>query len=123
MAPPTMREVCFLIGRGGAVLWSDSGEGPLALHDSRSRWEAIWALRGELEELAHSHPLGPFCFSREDETTMAALQSALGRTLRFSVVAPEGTLAREGERDMEVRPEPWWASLLRMASGMTSLGR
>jgi hypothetical protein len=117
-----MREVCFLIGRGGAVLWSDASESPTALPDSRARWEAIWQSRAELEEIAHSHPLGPLAFSDEDETTMAALESALGRTIRFSVVAPPGMITREGKDDWIVHEEPWWAALLRLASGMQEKG-
>jgi hypothetical protein len=120
-------EVCFLIGPGGAVLWADVGSGPFALPDSRARWEAIWARRVELVEIAHSHPLGPLAFSQEDETTMAALRAALGRPdLRFSVLAPGGMVLRPGARDEDTGAdlllsrdeEPWWAELLRRASGM-----
>jgi len=53
-----VREVFFVIGRGGAVLWSDAGDSAAALPDTRERWDAIWRLRGEIEELAHSHPGG-----------------------------------------------------------------
>jgi len=115
------REVFFLIGRGGALLWSDASESPSLLPDSRARWEAIWEHRAELEELAHSHPQGPLAFSGEDETTMTALESALGKPLRFSVVSPEGVIRREsGEtKRLERDDEPWWAALLRLASGIT----
>lgn len=113
-----MREVCFLIGRGGSVLWADASDSPAALPDSRARWEAIWRHRDELEEIAHSHPIGPLGFSAEDESTMAALRTALGKELRFSVVAPKGVIARQGTADVLVEEEPWWAALLRMASGM-----
>jgi hypothetical protein len=113
-----MREVCLLIGRGGTVLWSDASDSPVSLPDSRARWEALWRVRFELEEVAHSHPVGPLAFSAEDETTMAALTSALGRPLRFSVVAPEGMVARQEGRDVRVTEEPWWTGLLRLASGM-----
>lgn len=113
------REVFFLIGKAGAVLWSDAGASPVALPDSRARWEAIWEHRESLEGIAHSHPLGPRAFSQEDETTMRALTSALGRAPRFSVVAPDGMIARAaGEGDVVVAEEPWWARLLRLASGM-----
>ncbi|HUS63869.1 MAG TPA: Mov34/MPN/PAD-1 family protein [Kofleriaceae bacterium] len=112
------REVCFLLGAGGAILWADASDSPAALPDSRARWEAIWSRRADLTEIAHSHPVGPAAFSREDETTMEALDGALGRAVRFSVVAPRVTIAREGGRVVEVRPEPWWAPLLRLASGM-----
>jgi Prokaryotic homologs of the JAB domain len=113
-----MREVCFLIGKGGAILWSDNGPNAVALPDSRARWEAIWTRRNELEEIAHSHPVGPLAFSNEDETTMEALTSALGKSLVFSVVAPDGMIRREEKRDALVKEEPWWARLLRLASGV-----
>jgi hypothetical protein len=116
------REVCLLIGRGGAVLWADASSSPSALPDSRERWEAIWELREELEEISHSHPVGPLGFSREDETTMAALTAALGRTLRFSVVAPDGMIVRGDGVQPDLRvpaeDEPFWVDLLRAASGM-----
>jgi len=113
-----MREVCFLIGRDGTVLWSDASTSPVWLPDSRARWEAIWRLRAELAELSHSHPVGPLGFSAEDETTMEALTAALGRSVRFSVVAPEGMVVREDGRDVLVKQEPAWTALLRANSGM-----
>ncbi len=116
------REVCLLVGRGGAVLWADASGSAGALPDSRARWEAIWRHRAELEEVVHSHPLGPQAFSHEDLTTMDALDAALGRPLRYSVLAPGGLLVRAG--GVAVDPpaeEPWWAPLLRLASGMKPL--
>ena len=113
-----MREVCFLIGEDDAVLWSDASDSPVALPDSKQRWEAIWSRRNELREIAHSHPVGPLAFSHEDETTMSALIAALGRALRFSVVAPSGMIRREDGRDVRVGAEPAWAAELRRASGM-----
>jgi hypothetical protein len=106
--------VCLLIGRDNAVLWSDASDSPAALPDSRARWEAIWRHRDELEVIAHSHPIGPAAFSAEDESTMQAIDSALGRAVRYCVVAPRATIDRDGAVD----PEPWWAGLLRLASGM-----
>jgi len=114
-----VREVCYLIGANQRVLWSDVGTSPAVLPDSRSRWEAIWTRRAELTEIAHSHPLGPLGFSLEDETTMVALVSALGRPLRFSVVAPAGIVARLEGRDVRITDEPPWAANLRRESGMT----
>jgi hypothetical protein len=113
------REVCFLIGKGGAILWADASDSPAALPDSRERWEAIWTHRDELEIIAHSHPMGPSAFSAEDESTMEALDSALGKVMRYMVVAPRVTISRTGSSPVEtVSPEPWWAALLRLASGM-----
>lgn len=130
-----MREVLLLIGPAPhhSVLWSDASFSPLRLPDSRARWEAIWSRRTSLVEVAHSHPVGPRAFSREDETTMRAIVSALGRGVMFSVVAPGGMIRRflpfSATGDVEpldesplafVPPsrEPWWTSLLRLASGM-----
>jgi hypothetical protein len=120
-----LREVFFLIGGDEAVLWSDASDSPVRLPDSRARWEAIWSRRDEIVEIAHSHPVGPLDFSREDETTMRALVTALGRPLLFSVVAPSGMVRRteqiEAQRDPSkdrVENEPWWTALLRLASGM-----
>lgn len=115
-----MREVFLVIGRGGAILWSDASDSAAALPDRRERWDAIWRLREEIEELSHSHPAGPLGFSHEDETTMEALIAGLGRAVRFSVVAPNGTIVRQNGEDaiVQVSEEPWWAALMRRASGM-----
>ena len=102
-----MREVCFLIDRDERIVWADASTSPSALPDSRARWEAIWRHRGVLAAIAHSHPLGPDTFSAEDLSTMAAIDSALGRSLAYVVVSPRRMV-----------PEPWWADLLRLASGM-----
>jgi hypothetical protein len=116
------REVFFLIGENERVLWSDASNSPVRLPDSRARWEAIWSRREEIVEIAHSHPIGPMAFSREDETTMRALVTALGRPILFSVIAPHGMIRRreeieeEVEVDLFVNEEPWWAALLRHAS-------
>lgn len=117
------REVCLLIGEDDTVLWSDASDSPVALPDSRARWEAIWSRRDRIIEIAHSHPVGPQAFSREDETTMAALVTALGRPLTFSVVAPHGMVRclQKPNEDYEtslVECEPWWTTLLRLASSM-----
>lgn len=120
-----MREVLLLLGEGDVILWSDASESPVALPDSRTRWEQIWSRREQIVEIAHSHPVGPQAFSREDETTMAALVTALGRPITFSVVAPRAMVRCTKTLDedpvatlVESEREPWWASLLRLASGM-----
>ena len=114
------REVCFLIDRNGEILWSDASSSPLALPDSRERWEAIWQHRNELVELAHSHPLGPEQFSAEDTSTMRALDDALGKQLLFSLVTPRQYLLR-GPNDIAVpATPPAWVRALRIASGMST---
>ncbi len=120
-----MREVCFLIGKGGAVLYADASNSPAALPDSRDRWEAIWQHRDEIEAIVHSHPVGPSAFSAEDESTMAAIDSALGKPMRYCVVAPKVTIQRQGldAAVINLEPEPWWVALLRLASGMEKKGK
>ncbi|MCV4614335.1 Mov34/MPN/PAD-1 family protein, partial [Escherichia coli] len=87
----------------------------------RARWEAIWSRRDEIAIIAHSHPIGPAAFSAEDESTMAALDDALGTAMRYAVVAPRTTIVRQGLRASvdTLSPEPWWVALLRLASGLT----
>lgn len=116
-----LREVCFLIGEGDVVLWSDASTSPVALPDSRERWDRIWRMRDMIVEIAHTHPLGGAAFSNEDETTMAALNSALGRRLSYSVVTPQTMIRREDDEqtiDHVVEAEPWWTELIRAASGL-----
>lgn len=118
------REVCFLIDREGAVLWSDASDSPVALPDSRVRWQRIWDLRGRLAEIAHTHPLGGPQFSSIDRDTMQAIDTALGRALIYSIVTPttmrrltpnhDGTCCED-----TVANEPWWVPVLRATSGCT----
>ena len=115
---PEPREHFFLIDVLGAVIFRDAGDSAASIPDSRARWEAIWAARESIAEIAHSHPVGPLAFSNEDETTMSALESALGRRLVFSVVAPGGMIRRQEGRDAPVSSEPDWAVELRRLSGM-----
>ncbi len=112
------REVFFLIGAGDVVLWRDWSASPLALPDSRARWEAIWERRAELVELAHSHPLGPEAFSAEDVSTMHALDDALGKRLRFSIVTATQYLVRGVNDEAVPGAAPAWVPALRAASGL-----
>lgn len=116
----TAREVCFLIGEDDTVLWADVSTSPVALPDTRARWEQIWRRRHAIVEIAHTHPLGGLHFSDEDLTTMAALDAALGRRLRYAVVTPTAMLRRDGDDDVHVDDEPWWAETIRAASGITT---
>ena len=55
-----------------------------------------------------------------DETTMDALDAALGRALVYSVVTP-ATMIRRQTKDgpvHRVENEPWWTPLIRAASGL-----
>jgi hypothetical protein len=113
-------EVCFLVSDDGALLWADRSDSPIALPDSRIRWLEIWRHRDRLAEISHSHPSGLARFSAEDESTMAALDEALGRPLKYSVVTAEVMLTRwPDDTRSRHRSEPWWTGLLRAASGMS----
>ncbi len=115
---PEPCEHLFFVDRDGVVIHRERGASAHEIHDSRTRWERIWALRESIFEIAHSHPSGPLAFSPEDESTMAAVTAALGFSLIFSVVAPTGMLRRIGGQDLDVREEPPWADELRRLSGM-----
>ena len=116
----TVREVCYLIGADGEVLWCDDGT-KHTLPDSRRRWEAIWTRRSELTEIAHTHPSGPLAFSYEDRTTMQAVWAALGHDIVFSVVTPAGMIRISAGRECErVSEEPAWVKAIRFASGLRS---
>lgn len=112
-------EACFLLDDGDAVLWIERSASASALPDSRSRWQAIWSHRDVLTEIAHSHPTGLAAFSSEDDTTMAAIDAALGRPLRYSVATPHLLIriSRDSEAWIE-HDEPWWVDWLRILSGM-----
>lgn len=113
----TEREVLFLLDADGVVLWSDVGSAS-ALPDSRARWEAIWNARDRLAAIAHSHPSGPLALSSVDRETMAAIDAALGRALRYLVVAPRGVIACEDGVSAIVDGEPAWVARMRTESGM-----
>ena len=106
MSPRT--EVCFLVGFDGSVLWSDRSGSPSRMPDSRERWEAIWVHREEIAVIAHSHPNGPAAFSAEDQSTMTAIDAALGRELRYAVVTVDAVTYRGPGADPAADPE--WAA-------------
>ncbi|MEU5877792.1 Mov34/MPN/PAD-1 family protein [Spirillospora sp. NPDC047279] len=114
-------EVCFLIGTDGMLLWADQSASPYALPDSRARWEAIWRHRDHLAEIAHTHPAGTAAFSAEDESTMAAIDAALGRHLTYAVVTATAMVRRlpcGSDERTAPEDEPWWAGPLRAESGI-----
>jgi Prokaryotic homologs of the JAB domain len=114
MSPRT--EVCFLVGFDGSVLWSDRSGSPSRMPDSRERWEAIWAHRDTIAVIAHSHPNGPAAFSAEDESTMVAIDAALGRPLQYAVVTLD-TITYRGPGAYRAA-QPDWAARMRDESGM-----
>jgi hypothetical protein len=83
------------------------------LPDSRTRWEAIWRLREQVVEIAHTHPGGLLAFSAEDLTTMDAIDCALGRKLGYAVVTADNLLRRgpDGAIMVEAGEPPWLAEI------------
>lgn len=111
------REVFAIIGAGEQILWTDASHSPVALPDSRARWEAIWSRKELIVELTHSHPVGPDTFSAEDVSTMEALELALGRALRFSLVTPGGYFVRGAGNEALSEPRPGWFETVKAESG------
>ena len=101
------REVCLLIGRGGAILWADASDSATALPDSRARWEAIWRHRDELEIIAHSHPAGPEAFSAAT-LEIAWVCTGRERTVERLSLAPISRAAGMDEfPPRRMRPAAW----------------
>ena len=109
------REVCFLIGARRTVLWSDASDEPrgaaglaraLGGHLAAPR-----AARGDLPTATRSARWP----SRRGRDHHGGAGEALGRTLRFSVVAPDGMVLRLPDGTVQPHEgEPWWAALLRL---------
>lgn len=117
------REVLYLIGEDDVVLYSEVSTSASELPDRRARWEAIWAHRFQLVEIVHSHPSGPLQFSACDETTMRALDQALGVSIQYAILAyDEDTqlklLRRQGADTWTSLRLPEWAYSMHDESGM-----
>ena len=109
-----MKEVCFVVC-GESLVWVSMGS-LTAIPDSRARWNAIWENREDLTEIVHTHPGRLLRFSHEDLTTMEAVEAALGRSLRWSIVTSDGFLTRHDGEDCRRRDTPWWLPVLRKIS-------
>lgn len=109
-----MKEVCFVLC-GDAVVRISIGS-QAAIPDSKDRWMAIWENREALTEVVHTHPGGLLRFSQEDLTTMEAVEAALGKPLRWSIVTEDGFLTRFDGEDDDRHDLPWWLPVLREIS-------
>lgn len=92
------------------------------LPDSRNLWDIIWDNRNTLDGFAHSHPgFNIPTPSNEDITTFAAIESALGRNLKWWITSANSTilLVRIGGNYQPdfVTQEPDWIWKLRELSG------
>jgi hypothetical protein len=109
-----MREVCFLLVQD-KILRAYFGSAT-SIPDEREHWEAIWAHRNEITEIAHSHPGGFLDFSHEDLTTMEAVEAGTGKTFTWSIVTKMGFRSRKEGKDHLRADSPWWLSLIRRLS-------
>ena len=111
-----MREVCFLLTNDQRILRIYCGNAS-TIPDSKSRWNAIWTYRYEIDEIVHTHPAGLLRFSGEDLTTMQAVEAATGREFTWSIVTRNAYLYRNGfsGEDIPVTHEgnAWWIRCLR----------
>ena len=115
-----MREVCFLIGRGDAILWADASDSPAALPGlARALGSDLAAPRRARGDRALA-PDGPRARSPPRISRRCARSTARSAArMRYCVVAPRITIARLATAATpRSAPEPWWAGLLRLASGM-----
>ncbi len=109
-----MREVCFIL-IGDKILRVYFGSGA-KIPDQPERWELIWKHRREITEIAHTHPGEFLDFSKEDLTTMEAVEAGTGRSYTWSVITRKGYLSRNDQTDVHRQDEPWWLSLIRKLS-------
>jgi hypothetical protein len=109
-----MREVCFLLVED-KILRVYFGSAT-SIPDERERWETIWAHRNAITDIAHTHPGEFLDFSREDLTTMEAVEAGTGKTFTWSIVTRTGFLSREDGKDQRREDSPWWLGLIRRLS-------
>ena len=100
---------------GESLVWVSMGS-LTAIPDSRARWNAIWENREDLTEIVHTHPGRLLRFSHEDLTTMEAVESALGRPLRWSIVTDDGYFSQFDGKAGNLAAKPWWLPVLRELS-------
>ncbi|MEQ1501228.1 MAG: Mov34/MPN/PAD-1 family protein [Myxococcota bacterium] len=85
-------EVAVVLDRDHQVLfWHRPPDATsVALPDSRTLWDVLWAERERLGGVAHSHPgSGEPWPSREDLTTFAACEAGLGRRLGWWIATAD----------------------------------
>lgn len=121
-------EVFGVYARSGRCLHMHHGDSAAYVDGGQAAWAAMWDNRAELGDVAHTHPHGPDTFSAIDESSMSAIATGLGRSVRFWVLSPRWTVLRvvhpggRSESDVRYDPgadnEPCWAAQLRWESRM-----
>jgi hypothetical protein len=124
-----MMEVGVVVSLDGEPLhWHlPPGRSGASLPDARDLWDVLWEHREHLAGVAHSHPgsgrPGP---SREDVTTFAAIEAALGRRLSWWITSQDRVIElrwvgpekhKYGWREVQADQEPCrWINELRRLS-------
>jgi hypothetical protein len=114
MSEISMREICFILVEE-KILRVYFGSAT-RIPDSLERWETIWRHRNEITEIVHSHPDDYLDFSREDLTTMEAVEAGTGKKFTWSIVTKREFLSRNGSLDTRRNDSPWWLDLMRTLS-------
>ena len=108
-----------------AYLHLPAGRSAGGLPDSRDLWDVLWKHRLEKDlGFAHSHPgSGAPLPSHTDLTTFAAIESGLGRRLRWWITSADATTELEWRgpdrlfyRTYLILDEPFWTAMLRKHS-------
>lgn len=97
-----MHEVAVVFGQDGEPLhWHDAAEASaVAIPDTRTMWEAIWANRAVIGGVAHTHPgSGPPTPSNEDVTTWSAVERGLGCRLDWPIATRDAVAFFRWEDD------------------------
>jgi len=124
-----MMEAAVVVAADGSVLhWHQpAGRSAMSLPDSRDLWEVIWAHRGLIAGIAHTHPGSGWPRpSWEDVTTFAACEDGLGRRLSWWIATSDrvrryhwsGPRKHDYAGGFPVGPTPWLGHL-RVISGFT----
>lgn len=122
-----MLEAAVVINlHGEPVYWHlPAGRTASALPDSERLWAALWAHRGQLGGLAHTHPGGLLRPSWTDLTTFAACEDGLGLRLDWWIVTLRrhrryrwGGPGRHRYTPIPDTTEPTWLTPLRVRSNL-----
>ncbi|MBI2927968.1 MAG: Mov34/MPN/PAD-1 family protein [Verrucomicrobia bacterium] len=109
-----MREVCFILIED-KIVRADVGSAT-SIPDLPDRWQTIWEHRNEITEIAHTHPGELLEFSKEDLTTMQAVEAGTDKRFTWSVITRTGFLSRKDGRDVHRADTPWWLGFIRRIS-------
>ena len=121
-----MTEIAVVVDVDGSPLhWHlPPGRTAVAIPDSPELWEVLWRYRDRVAGIAHTHPgAGIPVPSKEDLTTFAACEAALGRRVRWWIVTRDharcfrwGGPERLEYTTCEDAEDPPWLEALRTES-------